>query len=274
LPAGEEAPREREEAQHPCVEIHGDHGVTEYEGAFGAGRGYASRGLPVPTEVADHAAMRKPRSRLGLACLASLAAVGACRSPAPTQAMTAHPWTAEFTPPETLDTGRVHLEPLQPRHAELDFAAFMSSRETLQKTLHWGSWPPADFTVERNRKDLEHHWADFVGKRGYTYTVLAPDRSKCVGCVYLYPPDREAKPGDDRAQLSFWVIDAEIPGDLDEHLLKSVLAWVAKDFTFREVFVPIHRDNARGLAIARKLGLPETQEWRERPADVVFVWRK
>jgi hypothetical protein len=53
-----------------------------------------------------------------------------------------------------------------------------------------------------------------------------------------------------------------------------VLAWVAKDFTFRAVYVPIHPDNARGLAIARKLGLPETQEWRERPEDVVFVWRR
>ena len=206
--------------------------------------------------------------------IAACCVFSACVAPKPSPTIQTHPWTAEFTPPKSLDTGKVHLEPLEPKHVELDYAAFMSSRETLQKTLHWGSWPAADFTIERNRKDLEGHYSDYLGRRGYTYTVLTPDRSKCVGCVYLYPPERGKTAGEDRAQLAFWVIDAEIPGGLDEHVLKSVVDWLGKDFAFKTVYIPIHKDNTRGLEIARKLGLSETKEWSERPDDVVFVWRR
>lgn len=55
--------------------------------------------------------------------------------------------------PEPLKTTRFVLEPLDERHAELDFKAFMSCRDRLRKELQWGEWPPEEFTVELNRVD-------------------------------------------------------------------------------------------------------------------------
>ena len=59
-----------------------------------------------------------------------------------------NPWSSGFTPPQVLNIDSVHLEPLSPVHSELDFAALMSSREHLNRTLRWGDWPRPDFTVE------------------------------------------------------------------------------------------------------------------------------
>ena len=82
-----------------------------------------------------------------------------------------HPWSTDFTPPQVLDTDIVHLEALSPVHTELDFAALMSSREHLTRTLHRGDWPHPDFTVEENRVDLQRHWDEFNRREAYAYTV-------------------------------------------------------------------------------------------------------
>ena len=123
------------------------------------------------------------RNLLRLPLLAGLLAV-ACATPPPAETHEAQapvelpdPWTAEFQPPMVLDTPRFHLEPLGPQHAELDYEAFMSSREHLLATLHWGGWPSADATVEGNRADLTRHADEFVAGEAYAYTVLTPDRS-------------------------------------------------------------------------------------------------
>ena len=41
--------------------------------------------------------------------------------------------------------------------ADLDYAAFMGSREHLRRTLEWGPWPKPDMTLEANAKDLANH---------------------------------------------------------------------------------------------------------------------
>lgn len=211
--------------------------------------------------------------RISLAAAAAVVPVlAACRSgrdaaaPASAPAPNGSAWSAEFTPPAPLETARVRLEPLAPRHAELDYAALMSSREHLRSTLHWGEWPSADFQLEQNRADLARHWAEFETRRGYAYTVLAPDGSRCVGCVYMNPAP------DGAMRLTYWVVEDQLAGELDEHLFRETLAWVGRSWPFRSVEAPVHPDNARGLRIARSLGLVE------RPAADrgrrVFVWTR
>ena len=118
------------------------------------------------------------------------------------------PWSPSFTPPTLLTTERVRLEPLAPRHTERDHAAFMSSREHLRATLNWGEWPRADMTLEENRADLQRHWEEFLRREAYAYTVLSPDGTRCLGCVYINPPDEDAAaPEEDgrAATLAYWV---------------------------------------------------------------------
>lgn len=177
-------------------------------------------------------------------------------------------WSKEFTPPLALDTPRVHLEPLKPEHAELDHQAVMSSREHLRKTLHWGDWPAEGMSVAENRSDLERHWKEFENREAYAYTVMTPDRKRCVGCVYL-------KPGGNRprdAMLAFWVAEEELAGDLDKHLLEALVLWLERVWPLDTVTIPLHTDNGRGVKIAedlklRRLGAPKDDMVR-------FAWMR
>jgi RimJ/RimL family protein N-acetyltransferase len=171
--------------------------------------------------------------------------------PAPPHLPAPGPWTAAFEPPRILDTDRVHLEPLAPRHVELDFAALMGSREHLQRTLRWGDWPRPDFTLEENRDDLARHWQEFVDREGYAYTVLSPDGSRCVGCVYL-----EALPGGspDDAAMAYWVIESELEASLDRHLLDALGRWFEDEWPWRRVVLLNHPENGRGHDLAIALG--------------------
>ena len=206
--------------------------------------------------------------------IAACCVFSACVAPKPSPTIQTHPWTAEFTPPKSLDTGKVHLEPLEPKHVELDYAAFMSSRETLQKTLHWGSWPAADFTIERNRKDLEGHYSDYLGRRGYTYTVLTPDRSKCVGCVYLYPPER-GRPRGGSGAARFLGDRRGDPRWARRARLEERRRLVGKGLSRSRRSTSRSTKTIRAASRSRESwDCPETKEWSERPDDVVFVWRR
>lgn len=177
------------------------------------------------------------------------------------------PWSKDFSPPEKLDTERIHLEPLAPEHAELDFKAVTSSREHLQRTLRWGDWPREDMTLEENRDDLAKHFKEFEERSGYAYTVLAPDRKKCLGCIYMKPAG-----GHPRAMsLAFWVVESELANDLDQHLLASVLQWIQRDWPVDRIVLPVHMDDKRTAEVAAKVGM--RTGGKPRGERVNFFWR-
>lgn len=188
---------------------------------------------------------------------------------APTAPMTGNPWSADFDPPTTHTTNRVRFEPLAPKYADIDFEAAMGSREHLQRTLQWGSWPRADFTVEENAKDLERHLTEFENREAYAYTVLTPDRSRCVGCIYLNPADPNAPR---TAMLAYWVVEDELVSDLDRHVLDEFFAWVERDWPLDGVMLPLHNNNVRGANVVRDIGLIEA------PMDMEdhqpFMWMR
>lgn len=223
--------------------------------------------------------------RYSLAVLVLFAIVGCASSDraAPTAAPAAvavSPWSAEFDPPRTLRTWRMALEPLTLDHAELDYAAFMGSREHLRETLQWGSWPSDDATVEENRADLERHWREHQANEAYTYAVLTPDRSRELGCVYLKPlPEGENVPEDIAAlarpgvRVAYWVVEDSLDDDFDAYLVQRLTNWLRSDWRFRSILMPIHTNNPRGMTIARNHG------YTALPADegderVNFVWER
>lgn len=95
------------------------------------------------------------------------------------------PWVAIASLPESLKTARFVLEPLNEKHAELDYEALMSRRARLRDELQWGQWPPEEFTLECNRTDLRGHHDEFVRHEAFAYTVLSPDHTRCLGCIYI-----------------------------------------------------------------------------------------
>lgn len=186
---------------------------------------------------------------------------------APAKPRSQGPWSKDFSPPEKLDTERVHLEPLAPEHAELDFKAVMSSREHLERTLHWGDWPREDMTLEQDRDDLARHFKEFEERSAYAYTVLTPDRERCAGCIYMKPAG-----GTPRAMsLAFWVVESELESGLDEHLLRSVLQWIQRDWPVDRLVLPVHMDDKRTAEVAAKVGM--RTGGKPRGERINFFWR-
>ncbi|MEO8469494.1 MAG: N-acetyltransferase [Chloroflexota bacterium] len=134
-----------------------------------------------------------------------------------------------FVPPVALDRPDFRLRPLGPEHNASDYAAWTSSVDHIRSTPGWASegWPH-DMSLEDNRGDLERHAADFAARRGFTYTVLAPDAETVIGCVYIYPD----KLGRDARILS-WVRAADAA--LDRPLWEAVSSWIASEWPFERV---------------------------------------
>jgi hypothetical protein len=128
------------------------------------------------------------------------------------------------------DHGRFVLEPLGPQYNEADHAAWTSSIEHIRATPGYpdGDWPPIDgMSLEANLADLRRHAADFAARKGFTFTVLDPVDADVIGCVYLYPPERE---GDVIVQS--WVRADR--ADLDEPLADAVAAWIATEWPWQQ----------------------------------------
>jgi hypothetical protein len=169
-----------------------------------------------------------------------------------------------FYPPEApvpagLETGEFILEPLTTGHVEVDYAALMDSREMLRK---WsgGMWPADDFTLQGNYEDLEMHQREHLAREAFTFTVLAPDRQECLGCVYVMPlygwlkmagatPPVLAAVGDDEAIVRFWVRQARVADGLDERLLETLLAWLPAGWRFQRVFFRANDNDSRQVAL-------------------------
>lgn len=133
----------------------------------------------------------------------------------------------DFQPPSGLDHPRFRLQPLGPEHNESDHAAWMSSIDHIHTTPGWAEsrWPHP-MSLEENRADLERHAADFLARRGFTYTVLAPDDATVIGCVYIYPGGDAAHD----AVIRSWVRAAD--RDLDAVLWREVSRWLEASWPF------------------------------------------
>jgi hypothetical protein len=166
--------------------------------------------------------------------------------------------------PDGLRTEEFVLKPLTAADNALDFEAVMASQELLRQ--HGGDWPRPDFTPEENLVDLEGHEADFVGRRGFTYTVQSPDGDRCLGCVYAYPladalrrqdADEEtvAQVGNDEAYVWFWVRPDAVAADLDRRLVAAMVPWFRDDFAFARVVFLTWTADERQVASLRAAGL-------------------
>jgi hypothetical protein len=137
-----------------------------------------------------------------------------------------------FDPPTSLVTDDFRLEPLGPQHNEADHAAWTSSIEHIRSTPGYpdGKWPPADgMTLERNLSDLQRHADDFAQRVGFTFTVLDPDDSDVIGCVYLYPSKSEEYD----VTVQSWVRADR--AHLDVPLADAVAAWLATDWPWQRL---------------------------------------
>ncbi|HEX4032845.1 MAG TPA: hypothetical protein VHX66_00235 [Solirubrobacteraceae bacterium] len=141
-----------------------------------------------------------------------------------------------FVHPEhvELPTGH-HLRPIRESDVDIDYPAVMGSRESLWSRFGgvWG-WPPAGMSYEADRQDLARHEAEISAQVAFNYAVLNHDETELLGCVYVDPPDERSPDGAD-ALVSWWVVDSELGGELEQSLNMLVPSWLADRWGFRAV---------------------------------------
>lgn len=90
------------------------------------------------------------------------------------------------TIPTGLATDEFALRPIRASDASRDYTAVMETRVDL-RIWEQSSWPEDTFTVDANREDLAGLEQRHEERRAYTYTVIDPADTECLGCVYIFP---------------------------------------------------------------------------------------
>jgi hypothetical protein len=154
----------------------------------------------------------------------------------------------DFIVPTLLETDRFRIRPLTVQDVVKDYEAVMTSREHLRATMG-GTWPRDDLSLEQDLIDLGWHQKEFQIRRSFAYTVVSPDESRVVGCIYVNPTE---KTGYD-ADVTFWVRADQLASGLDQALEAAVLGWLAADWPFEQVGYP-----GRDLTWEAWVALPES----------------
>lgn len=143
----------------------------------------------------------------------------------------------EMRVPDVLRTVAFLLRPIQATDASLDYEAVMESRSYL-RAWEQTDWPRDDFTENENREDLAKLEKRHAAGETFTYTVMTPDETRCLGCLYIVPVDSTLftrsrvlsvngnRWPDRSAAVYFWVRKSELAGAMDRRLLDGVGPWL------------------------------------------------
>jgi hypothetical protein len=142
--------------------------------------------------------------------------------------------------PDRLVTDEFVLRPILASNAEADYAAVMESKEYLRPWEQTG-WPADDFTLEDDLQDVVMLEERHNAQAAFTYTMMTPDESECLGCVYIMPPDARsyrvaditpvgnARWEDYGAIVNFWIRTSRLASGIDERLLAALRTWLVQD---------------------------------------------
>lgn len=140
-----------------------------------------------------------------------------------------------FLVPERLESGRFVLRPLTVHDAVKDYDAVMTSRADLVGVFGPDApWPEPDLSLEQDLIDLAWHQKEFQIGSSFTYTVVTPDESRVLGCVYLLPSLKR----DFDCTVYYWVRSSERASGLDEALGLAVRRWLQERWPFRNPAFP------------------------------------
>ena len=182
--------------------------------------------------------------------------------------------TMNFEVPEGLTTDDFVLRPIKATDAEMDYAAVMESRDYL-RTWEQSSWPADDFTVAANREDVEKLERRHASRESFTYTVVNPAGTECLGCVYIMPSDASSftranitpvgnrRWDDYDAGVYFWIRKAQLATEMDRALLDALQIWLSDDWEFRGHLFITNEQFAQQVEMFENAGLQRRFEIAE-----------
>ena len=143
---------------------------------------------------------------------------------------------------------------------ELDYDAVMSSAEMLRRWSQ-SDWPTDDFTLAQNLDDLQRHEREHIERKAFTFTVLDPPGTQCLGCVYIVPLRPEeillCKDAAYAADVGFWVRTSELINALDQHLAATVRDWFQAEWAFDCIVFTVSQQDTHQAALLEAAGLEQ-----------------
>ncbi len=164
--------------------------------------------------------------------------------------------------PEALRTEEFLVRPLRATDVTLDYNAVISSRAELLLGSG-GVWPREGFTLEENLADLERHEQEHHDRVAFTYTIMNPAETECLGCIYIGPLARllghdggSGKYLSDRtAYVSFWVRQSRLADHLDRRLLQVLIPWFQNEWSFLHVLFIAQKSEERQIRLFEEMEL-------------------
>lgn len=127
---------------------------------------------------------------------------------------------------------------LAARDVYLDYIAVMSSMDIIH-TTRGGKWPTPDLTIEEDLIDLSWHQREFEFKTSFAFTVMNPEETECLGCIYFYPPRTsmsDAKSDDGvEVNISWWLTQKMYDTGIYDQFCRDIKEWVEKEWPFKNV---------------------------------------
>jgi hypothetical protein len=142
---------------------------------------------------------------------------------------------ADFSVPTRVKGPGFTLVPLGPDVVKLDYDAYMSSVDHLQKTFSRSpNWPRQGISQADAMRDMEGEQGRFQSRKSFAYAVLSADGKRERGSVYVSP---SSVAGYD-AVVRMWVTQADYDAGFDAELYRWVSHWIATDWPFAKVAYP------------------------------------
>ncbi|MCT9821027.1 N-acetyltransferase [Microbacterium sp. W1N] len=166
------------------------------------------------------------------------------------------------------------LRPILATDAQRDHAAVVETTDDL-RLWEQSTWPADGFTVEENRVDLVDLEERHRAHRAFTFTVLDPDDTECLGCVYIFPTTAgflakceviavaDAAWADVDAVVYFWARASRVATGMDERLLAALRAWFSEEWRFDTAVYAASEPFVRQLELIRGTDLALQFELRE-----------
>ncbi|MGA0935474.1 MAG: hypothetical protein ACO3R5_10130 [Pseudohongiellaceae bacterium] len=142
---------------------------------------------------------------------------------------------ADFEIPIVLENDHFRIRTLTVNDVIKDYDAVMSSLNHLQGIFGPNStWPEADLTLEQDLIDLGWHQKEFQIRSSFAYTVVSPDETRVLGCLYIFPSGHS----DFDAQITMWVRADVLDLGYDPLLFDTVTRWVSDAWPFKHPGYP------------------------------------
>jgi hypothetical protein len=177
--------------------------------------------------------------------------------------------------PETLWTEEFLVRPLRATDVELDYDAVITSRAELLLGSD-GKWPREGFTLEENLTDLMRHEQEHQDRVAFTYTVMNPTETECLGCVYINPLrlllqraslSVEHVP-EESAYVTFWARQSRLTDNLDSRLLQALVSWFQTAWAFSQVAFVTKKVQEHQIQLFEEMGM---QIEYTLPKSVVYI---